>query len=283
MRDINAQRTHRFGKRSQALSWFEEQMVWETKTWGFIWPGLYICCCGNLSRTIGFLIQSQAELGVDLRKLVVLLPMWISFVLGTIFGARLKNRQWPGYFCGLVPPAGDFHDSCNFFFFFPMSPLPWVGRCFCWALLGQVCNVHPSFGDLIPWIGLHDVKVSCFSGRRDVHPRCFYDFHVVFYFKAKRNALRLYCFVLLVQASFEGSLSEVWQTVLAGEIARSLDPKSNLFRSPCLIWCRSKQCAFVVTKMQLSRCMLPTNVQHQGALLVDYCEHWWFMTYYCMI
>lgn len=33
----------------------------------------------------------EAELGVDLRKLLVLLPMWVSFVMGALCGANLKQ------------------------------------------------------------------------------------------------------------------------------------------------------------------------------------------------
>jgi len=40
-----------------------------------------------------FPTNRQAEIGVDLRKLVVLLPMWISFVLGSTLGANLSGTR----------------------------------------------------------------------------------------------------------------------------------------------------------------------------------------------
>lgn len=41
----------------------------------------------------GWTTNRQAEVGVDLRKLLVLLPMWISFVLGSTLGANLLGTQ----------------------------------------------------------------------------------------------------------------------------------------------------------------------------------------------
>jgi len=38
----------------------------------------------------------QAEVGVDLKKLLVLLPMWIAFVLGSTLGADAQNGDRPG-------------------------------------------------------------------------------------------------------------------------------------------------------------------------------------------
>jgi hypothetical protein len=44
----------------------------------------------------------QAEVGVDLKKLLVLLPMWIAFVLGSTLGADAQNGDRPG-----LGPDGD--------------------------------------------------------------------------------------------------------------------------------------------------------------------------------
>ncbi|CAK9069416.1 unnamed protein product [Durusdinium trenchii] len=38
-----------------------------------------------------FNVLEKAELGVDLRKLLVLLPMWVSFVMGSTFGALAES------------------------------------------------------------------------------------------------------------------------------------------------------------------------------------------------
>ena len=40
-----------------------------------------------------FPTNRQAEVGVDLRKLLVLLPMWISFVLGSTLGANFSGTR----------------------------------------------------------------------------------------------------------------------------------------------------------------------------------------------
>lgn len=51
---------------------------------------------------------AEAELGVDLRKLLVLLPMWVSFVTGALCGANLKAipSQCYLYFSNLLTALG---------------------------------------------------------------------------------------------------------------------------------------------------------------------------------
>ena len=51
-----------------------------------------------------FPTNRQAEIGVDLRKLVVLLPMWISFVLGSTLGANLSGTRELRRVCGFSTP-----------------------------------------------------------------------------------------------------------------------------------------------------------------------------------
>eukprot|EP00434_Breviolum_minutum_P015239 symbB.v1.2.013431.t3/scaffold931.1/size151118/3 len=48
-------------------------------------------------------ILDKAEIGVDLRKLVVLLPMWISFVLGSTLGAYCEHEL--GRYALLIPAS----------------------------------------------------------------------------------------------------------------------------------------------------------------------------------
>ena len=86
--------------------------------------------------------MSQAELSVDLRKLLVLLPMWISFVMGTIFGAALKHI------------ADRSHSRSDFYL-----------RCFCRTCFRQARDVHSGLYDDISWTGIHDVKALrlCFA------------------------------------------------------------------------------------------------------------------------
>lgn len=60
-------------------------------------------------------VLERAEVGVDARKLLVLGPMWIFFLLGTILGAYLESAL--GIYAMLVPASVTFTFGCFYTFF----------------------------------------------------------------------------------------------------------------------------------------------------------------------
>merc|ERR1740138_144392 len=60
-------------------------------------------------------VLEKAEVGVDARKLLVLLPMWCCFLIGCIAGAEIEN--WLGRFAFLVPAAFTFLLGTGYMFF----------------------------------------------------------------------------------------------------------------------------------------------------------------------